>query len=1617
MKKTTIFAVVTWLVGAGQIQSQTPITFQAPKPFASARFGSAMAAFGNNVLIGAPGDTVRGVRAGVVYLLNTATGDTIRTFRNPAPVEGDGFGSAIAVAGSSILIGAPFAEARDPNQALITNAGKAYLYAGDYTKAPLRTFQKLNPGADDQFGSAVALLRDTSLIVIAAPNEDFVFNNTLITNTGALYRYNSITNNNPDRLANPTPRNFDRFGAVLAAFDNASFIVGTPSDGDSAEADAGAAYLYNFFHGEFDTGLIQTFVNRPRLGGHGLGASVATFSSNVLVGAAGGAAYLFDRTTGLVIRNFPNPGVNNGFGAAIAGVGNFVIVGAPADDAGATDAGAIYVFDGSTGNLVQKCTNPTPAAGDSFSLAVAPFNPVSPVSVNQVLVGAPFDDGGSANAGAAYLLSPAALSCALHIISPLGDSQLCGDSIAVRAVVRINGGTPPFTRSATVNGTAARFNGDTLTATIPLYLGPNLIAASCDISDAISHTTTCVDRITVTRLQNLTQHLAINEILYDPNYADLGTERLELRNLGDNPVRLDSVALWIRRDTLNTYWIFPKGFRISPRRLLTVHWLASGQNDSANVFTGTTLNTGGIFAEPILFWGNNSSVLSNMALGGPSNINNLPFSIALVQGIVQNTTSGFSNPCNMADFVQIGGPVSMSEDVAVAAKLWNRIDFVSFAPEGNSLEFLGNAPGTTVTTSKNFFAQPSPSIGFPNVAALPPSNHLLITEICMRPDHSEFIEIFNPDSTRAVSLADYYLTDNIKLRNNAYTRLVKGADSLQIEPSDFFARFPADSVIRPLEYQTIAISATDFIRRYRAKPTYEIFGDDALPGNNMRLLKPLASKPKLDDSGDAVILLKWDGQSDLVEDVDVVTWGKLEPPPRTSGVPGPSPEAIDKTRLGIDGVDADNIKSFYDNELAIASQRAIANQAHELLKSWQRRPIPREFDETPAGGNSIAGHDEMSEDLDIAFRDLPPTPSRPTDPGVAPDDELDLEFVPPAIVKDTLLTGNGDGILNPGEDIRMFIRLKNNSDVATGPLFSVLRFFPPFDALVTLGADSTASYNPIAPGAIERSVDSYEFSVKPITLPDTIRFVLLVVDKQTGRTFQAPYQKSLREKQNVAAGTVPSVTEVEAFAMAASPNLNIFSKFFTIDGAKLLVFLRLKNTGGTTATNLCARLDMTNIALSGQNRISDIDTMFCRATSPCDPDIPCVLGTPCVVLGKEEKLSITIPPSGNVHLMTPGTTLCGKLLIRSGTYNRTLSADFAPMPVPFVSVTLKYPKSTVLVPNFTVKLIETTNTGTITKEIVKKTDNHGHATDISHSQVGFAQNDFNISPTSDKNYRLQVIAPPATPGDQLEIDALDLNDGVKTCEQRVAMTPQFNDDKLLGDVNTPPNGFTIDDCAAINAFVTAKNNGLPIPPAALATGQWRVADTTTAPPIVTNLLEVNLGSGNTASPTFIGNTNKFFTFKAMLLGDLNASWKPPDPVHRVEAVPSPCTPTITDLPNFCPITAAMLALEVNGKPSTALPKAFELYQNFPNPLLATTPSQLGTTIHFALPKPELVSVKIYDILGKLVKNLVDQPLPAGPHHLVWRGDGDNGEAAVSGLYFVRLQAGSAVKVQRIVLLR
>ena len=99
----------------------------------------------------------------------------------------------------------------------------------------------------------------------------------------------------------------------------------------------------------------------------------------------------------------------------------------------------------------------------------------------------------------------------------------------------------------------------------------------------------------------------------------------------------------------------------------------------------------------------------------------------------------------------------------------------------------------------------------------------------------------------------------------------------------------------------------------------------------------------------------------------------------------------------------------------------------------------------------------------------------------------------------------------------------------------------------------------------------------------------------------------------------------------------------------------------------------------------------------------------------------------------------------------------------------------------------------------------------------------------------------------------------------------------------------------------------------------------------------------------------------------------------------------------------------------AMPTDFRLAQNYPNPFNPTT------TIEYNVATSGFVNLEVYDVMGRLVKTLVDnQWVAAGQtsgYSVMWNGLDDNGQKVSAGLYIYRLQSGSVSTSNKMILLK
>ncbi len=352
-------------------------------------FGSAVAVQGQVSAITARLDDDTGSNAGSVYLYDLVTGEQLHKLNPGDPVNSKAFGSALAIDGGLLLIGAYLDWING------IQSGSAYVF-DIATGEELRKFVPHDGEYQDRFGRAVALRGNLALI--GSPDGDGV-----APETGAAYLYDVTTGDLIHKFFAPDGAHWDRFGFAVALSDRMALIGANQAD--AMGEDSGAAYVFDLQSGDFlhkltpDDGVeddhfgISVAVEADR------GVVGAHFGDDKKTGPDCGTAYVFNLDTGAQIHKLVDPQGTPGafFGWAVGFSGERIVVGAFHDDPQGSSSGSAHVFDASTGLHVQELYTTNGEAGDYFGEAVA-------IGGDWVVVGARHHEppNGLYNTGAAY---------------------------------------------------------------------------------------------------------------------------------------------------------------------------------------------------------------------------------------------------------------------------------------------------------------------------------------------------------------------------------------------------------------------------------------------------------------------------------------------------------------------------------------------------------------------------------------------------------------------------------------------------------------------------------------------------------------------------------------------------------------------------------------------------------------------------------------------------------------------------------------------------------------------------------------------------------------------------------------------------------------------------------------------------------------------------------------------------------------------------------------------------------------------------------------------------------------------------------------------------------------
>ena len=367
---------------------------------ASDQFGFSVAIAGDTMVVGARMDDVNGLGSGSAYVFTRTGTAWVEQAKLTASdgAAGDLFGESVAIAGDTIVVGAPLM------MTMATDSGSAYVFTHTGTTWTEQAKLTVSDGAaSDQFGYSVAIAGVT--IVVGAYNNDdngtdsgsaYVF-----TRTGTAWMEQA-------KLTASDAAAGDLFGWSVA-IDGDTIVVGALRGDDDNGEDSGSAYVY--------TRTGTTWTEQAKLtasdgaAGDQFGWSVAIDGDTIVVGAnldddngpASGSAYVFTRT-GTALTQQTKLTASNGagadrFGISVAIAGDTIVVGTN-EDVGPEKRGSgsayVFIYTGVTWIQQVQLTVNDATVDNEFGLSVTIAN-------DTIVVGAyNADNDGSTNSGSAY---------------------------------------------------------------------------------------------------------------------------------------------------------------------------------------------------------------------------------------------------------------------------------------------------------------------------------------------------------------------------------------------------------------------------------------------------------------------------------------------------------------------------------------------------------------------------------------------------------------------------------------------------------------------------------------------------------------------------------------------------------------------------------------------------------------------------------------------------------------------------------------------------------------------------------------------------------------------------------------------------------------------------------------------------------------------------------------------------------------------------------------------------------------------------------------------------------------------------------------------------------------
>ena len=388
-------------------------------------FGHSIAISGDTMVVGAPCEDSSSqdnqadnsaTDSGAVYVfVRTNTDWTQKAYlKAPGAPTGSLFGQSVAIAGDTMVVGAPGQGA----------AGMAYLFTRtDGAWGQAFELTSLSSGSGDQFGRDVDISSAGDRIIVGAPFEDKAGADSGAAHT---FLYSNSTWAKEAQLQASNGEANDWFGRSVS-LDGTIAVVGAPGEDSStrddeasnATTESGAAYVFS--RGDTAWTRISYLKAQEPVANARFGESVAISGTTTIVGSpdeSSGAAYVFVTEAGasateLQKRLTPYSTTGDSrFGHDVAIFGELAAIGAPREDSYGeqADNGSTYVLarSGTSWSVINRHRAHKPDASDWFGFSVDMTD--TTVVAGGVLedsnatgVGGDAADNSATNSGAAYV--------------------------------------------------------------------------------------------------------------------------------------------------------------------------------------------------------------------------------------------------------------------------------------------------------------------------------------------------------------------------------------------------------------------------------------------------------------------------------------------------------------------------------------------------------------------------------------------------------------------------------------------------------------------------------------------------------------------------------------------------------------------------------------------------------------------------------------------------------------------------------------------------------------------------------------------------------------------------------------------------------------------------------------------------------------------------------------------------------------------------------------------------------------------------------------------------------------------------------------------------------------